>query len=188
MSRECPRCLVPFDSLKKPFATIDVCPRCQGIFLDPGEGMALHGADSDPSFLVKDGRAKEVGDSTLVCPNRAHATRRMRVYEVGQGEGSVEIDHCPLCAGVFLDHGEAEALEAHVNAKPTSPFAVEPTSNHDRAIALAQAELDKPAFSSTGTPTVASSSGSIFSWLLGTGDYGRRQHHPHHRHSTRPKR
>ncbi len=109
MSRECPRCHVPFESVKKPFATIDACPQCRGIFLDAGEGMALHGADSDPSFLVRDGRAKEIGDSTLFCPNAAHLSRRMRVYEVGSGAGAVEIDHCPLCAGVFLDAGEAEA-------------------------------------------------------------------------------
>ena len=153
MSRSCPRCQVAFEQVKKPFATIDVCPKCGGIFLDPGEGMALHGADSDPTFLVRDGRATKIGAGELVCPSTAHDRRTLDVYAIGHGDEKVEIDHCAECGGVFLDRGESEAIEhavggmgASVPVERTS-FASPPGSNQQRAIDEARASSPDGFFS-----------------------------------------
>ncbi len=160
MSRQCPRCHVPFELLKKAFATIDTCPQCGGLFLDPGEGMALHGADSDPTFLVKDGRARQVGTSELACPNTSHPRRVMEVYAVGPDDAAVEIDHCGTCGGVFLDAGESEALEARMSAAPAqatlerTSFASPPGENQERAIQEARASSGKGFFTNLLTTLV----------------------------------
>ena len=95
--------------VKKPFAEIDVCPQCYGIFLDRGEGTALHGADSDASFLVEDGRARLVRPSDYACPNGAHAPALMEVFAVGYDADLVEFEHCRTCKGVFLDRSEHDS-------------------------------------------------------------------------------
>ena len=158
MSRSCPRCHVAFDAVRRPFATIDTCPRCQGIFLDPGEGMALHGADSDPTFLVRDHRGTKVGPSALSCPNTTHASRVMDVHAFGGGESQVEIDHCPSCGGVFLDHGEDEFLEARMSHPPSEhsrpSFVGPPGSNHEIAIDQARETAQKGFFSTLLTSLV----------------------------------
>ena len=51
------------------------------------------------------------------CP-RDHAELATKTYE-----GDVEVDECPTCSGVFLDHGELEAIQA----------AVEKEHHHHRA-------------------------------------------------------
>lgn len=183
MSRDCPRCQVSFEPLRKAFATLDACPRCGGLFLDPGEGLALHGADSDPTFLVKDGKARLLGDGELTCPNTAHPARVMQVYAIGEGDEAVEIDHCFACGGVFLDRGESESIEERVSQVPgtpeSSPFAAPPPrSNQEIAIAEAQATADeRPGWRSAGGGLVGDVLG-----LLGafgrSARYGRR-HHKH---------
>lgn len=161
MSRSCPRCQIPFTQVKKPFATIDTCPQCGGLFLDPGEGMALHGADSDPTFLVRDGRATKLRAGELQCPSTTHASRALDVYTIGHGEEAVEIDHCGECGGVFLDRGEGEAIEhavggmgASIPAERTS-FASPPGSNQSRAIEEARQSSPGGFFSSLVTRLVS---------------------------------
>jgi len=93
------------------FAEIDLCTQCGGVFLDPGEGVADHGAD-DAGFLVADGRAVRVRKSSLTCPATEHAAAAMDVYSMGEGSAAIEFDYCPVCSGVFLDKGEGAALDA----------------------------------------------------------------------------
>lgn len=177
MSRECPRCHVAFEALRKPFATLDACPRCGGLFLEPGDGAALRGAASDPTFLVKDGRARRVGASALVCPSDAHPAQAMDVFAVGEGSEAVEIDACPTCGGVFLDRGEDQAIEERVSGVPHSPFEKPPLSNQEIAIAEMQASTEeRPGWRGIGHDT--SLVGDIVGLLgrLGRHRYGRR--HP----------
>jgi len=105
------------------FAQIDQCPRCQGAFLDAGEGVAVHGADAEPSFLLEDGRASKSGRSELRCPAHgavgeagdpflpvATSAPWMDVYVIGDGQDAIEIDYCGACGGFYLDAGEGAAL------------------------------------------------------------------------------
>lgn len=110
--RSCPKCQVAFEVVRTTFAEIDLCPRCGGVFLDPGEGVATDGADSDGSFLVTDGRAKLLRTSEFKCPSTAHHVTTMNLYTIGDGSHAIEFEHCPACQGYFLDKGEGPALEA----------------------------------------------------------------------------
>ncbi|MDQ3034284.1 MAG: zf-TFIIB domain-containing protein [Myxococcota bacterium] len=151
--RQCPKCQVDFQVVRKAFAEIDVCPQCAGVFLDPGEGIATHGADSEASFLVHDGRAQIVRISPYQCPSTSHEPTPMQVYAIGFGEGAIEIDYCTRCTGFFLDAGEGAALDAldatdqvtttATGARFSAPPAVD---NQTVAIAQAQAEGDKGLF------------------------------------------
>lgn len=150
MSRQCPRCRVDFEPVKKPFAEIDLCPRCGGIFLDRGEGVALHGADSDPSFLVEDGRAHLVRPSELACPSAAHGPLAMQVFAVGFGGDAIEFEHCPGCRGIFLDRGEDQELEdvagrdAGFTSATGARFSAPPTVDRQAlAVDAARSEKDR---------------------------------------------
>ncbi len=88
--RRCPKCHVDFEVVTKLFAEIDVCPGCAGVFLDAGEGIAIHGASADAGFLVKDGRAHLVRPSELVCPSTTHAATVMQIYAIGFEAQSIE--------------------------------------------------------------------------------------------------
>jgi Zn-finger nucleic acid-binding protein len=61
------------------------------------------------------------------CP-RDQAELTTKTYE-----GGVDVDECPTCAGVFLDHGELEAIQA----------AVEKDHHHEHADAAAPAGVDE---------------------------------------------
>lgn len=145
--RQCPKCQVDFQIARKTFAEIDVCPQCAGVFLDPGEGLAIHGATSEASFLVRDGRAHVVRKSPYTCPSRTHEATTMDVYAVGFGHQAIEIDYCPRCTGFFLDHGEGAALDAmdssdeDVTTTSGARFSAPPAiDNQTRAIEQARSE------------------------------------------------
>jgi Zn-finger nucleic acid-binding protein len=132
--------------VRKPFAELDVCPRCGGIFLDRGEGTALHGADSDASFLVEDGRARLVRASELACPSAAHEPAFMDVFAVGYEGEQIEFEHCRACKGVFLDRSEDEALEEaegrEVRTASGARFSAPPGVDHQSA-AIEQVRAEK---------------------------------------------
>lgn len=91
------------------FATIDQCPKCGGAFFDPGEGVAVHGAEAEPSFLIAEGKARVVRTSDLRCPAHESGAPLMEVHAIGE-EDAVEIDYCTACGGFFLDAGEDVGL------------------------------------------------------------------------------
>ena len=151
--RACPKCQVPFQSTRRTFAEIDVCPQCAGVFLDPGEGVSTHGADSEAAFLVRDGRARIVRSSPYACPSASHEPTGMQVYAVGFGETAIEIDYCPRCTGFFLDHGEGAALAAleredeTVETSSGARFSAPPKlDRQSQAIAQAQRESSRGLF------------------------------------------
>ncbi len=82
---------------------VDVCPKCNGIFLDKKEIRKLTGDWSLSKLLTK-----YVGldsDSQLVCPNCGG------LMEI-EDAGNVRVDACLDCKGVWLDAGELERLAA----------------------------------------------------------------------------
>ncbi len=90
------------------FATLDSCPQCGGIFVDPGESVTALGHAHDLSELARNGHAQMVGPSAIGCPSGHGA---MTVYRVQGHEGGIELDLCPTCAGVFFDAGEADLFK-----------------------------------------------------------------------------
>jgi Zn-finger nucleic acid-binding protein len=106
LALERPRCWVPLKAHRievfGPDLEMDVCPRCIGIWLDPGElGKLLKDRE------VTDFLTKEIGvrsRSPLICP----ACKNLMDLEMAE---DVEVDVCLACRGVWLDAGELEGLK-----------------------------------------------------------------------------
>ena len=94
-----------------PNVTIDVCPKCKGIWLDGGELKRLLGDRKLADYLTKDIGTK--ARSPLVCPR----CRNLMDFEVA---GDIETDVCLICHGVWLDAGELEELK-EVSKKGFTP-------------------------------------------------------------------
>ncbi len=96
---------------------IDQCPDCMGIFLDTGELQQIqstvernydakkeHRPDkAAAAFEVK----RQLDMDPIECPN---CNEKMMKREHGF-TSQIVVDICPYCHGIWLDHGELEALE-----------------------------------------------------------------------------
>ena len=80
---------------------MDVCPTCQGIFLDKKEIRTLTGSSQLHELLTK--YLGLDSDSRLLCPNCG-------VLMDGEDAGDVRVDVCLDCNGVWLDTGELKRL------------------------------------------------------------------------------
>jgi Zn-finger nucleic acid-binding protein len=106
-TRECPTHWKPLVARTVPVPGLDVkvdeCPTCQGVFLDRGEVGRLTGNDQLNTYLTK--HAGLDSDSARVCPACG------MVMDMEDCDG-VRVDVCLSCFGVWLDHGELDALKA----------------------------------------------------------------------------
>lgn len=111
MDRECPRCAVERNDrveleertvdAERGTVTADVCPECDGVFLDKGEVKKATGHAELDKLLTKYLGAD--ADSPMVCPSCGD------VMDAEDAAG-VELDVCLSCHGVWADAGEIEAL------------------------------------------------------------------------------
>ncbi|UCC92299.1 MAG: zf-TFIIB domain-containing protein [Thermoplasmata archaeon] len=104
---DCPRCDIALAEERfarfGPDVIIDVCPACAGTWYDKGEISKVLDDVGLQTRLVNFPQSGE--PSPLSCPRCGGA---MRVHK----EGSVEVDSCTSCSGVWLDMGEEEGLRA----------------------------------------------------------------------------
>lgn len=96
---------------------IDLCSRCGGIFLDPGESDA-RGIPLEKVFAVASHAVHDHGPSLRPCA--AHGVP-MRRIQIATYEGAVDIERAPCCGGIFLDAGEETALAQAVKAVTAAP-------------------------------------------------------------------
>jgi Zn-finger nucleic acid-binding protein len=88
---------------------IDVCPQCQGMWLDPHELQKL-----DDNFFVDveevkfEAVAPTADDTQLACPRCEGAPALEKVKPADFGE--VVVDTCPGCKGFWLDKDELEKM------------------------------------------------------------------------------
>ncbi|HYM39485.1 MAG TPA: zf-TFIIB domain-containing protein [Thermoplasmata archaeon] len=106
-TRECPVDWTPLrKEIRKPFrqsVEVDVCPKCQGIFLDKKEVEAMTGSHRLHKLLTKyTGLNSNV---QLLCPNCGGLME-------AEDAGGIRVDVCLDCFGVWLAAGELERLEA----------------------------------------------------------------------------
>ncbi len=104
--RTCPRDSSPLDKEKRRGllrnVQVDICPKCQGLFLDKGEIKSLTG-HHDLNRLLTKYRGYDTPADPLTCPNGDAFMER-------DDAGGVKVDACLKCYGVWLDFGELEAL------------------------------------------------------------------------------
>ncbi|HXE72024.1 MAG TPA: zf-TFIIB domain-containing protein [Candidatus Nitrosotenuis sp.] len=84
--------------------TMDVCPCCDGTYLDKGELARIHGLPQDLPPEV--GLQAWDPHGTIGCPKCA-ATMVSRWFSPLH---KVLVDHCPTCGGVWLDTEELKRL------------------------------------------------------------------------------
>lgn len=110
---QCPRC--DGQSLSAQTLSgieVDRCPRCNGVWLDRGEGEMVTRPGELPAAVVEgiqalaDAAAAPDQSAPLSCP-RCEATMRRERY----AESDVEIDRCRC--GVWLDDGELEKIAGY---------------------------------------------------------------------------
>ena len=110
--RECPRDWTALQKQQRRahlhLVEVDVCPKCQGIFLDKKEIRKLTGSHSLNTLLTK--KLGLDSESPLVCPNCGGL---MDIEDAGD----VRVDACLDCNGVWLDAGELERLGAMDDAE-----------------------------------------------------------------------
>ncbi|UCE38426.1 MAG: zf-TFIIB domain-containing protein [Thermoplasmata archaeon] len=103
---DCPRCWVEARreevEIFGPNIEIDICPKCNGIWLDPGELGKLLKNKKLTDYLTK--QIGTQSKSELVCP------RCGGLMDIESAE-EVQIDVCLNCHGVWLDEGELDDLK-----------------------------------------------------------------------------
>lgn len=103
---ECHRCWVEMNKKEidvfGPNIIIDVCPKCNGIWLDEGELNKILKDRKLSNYLTKHIGTKS--RSPMVCP------RCGNIMDIEKAE-DVEVDVCLFCGGVWLDEGELEDLK-----------------------------------------------------------------------------
>jgi Zn-finger nucleic acid-binding protein len=105
MGVQCPRCNVECEIKEvKRFLfdiVIDICPKCNGMWLDKGEFKKLTKNRDIEKFLTKFEGFESVSD--IRCPRCNGIMDLERVIDV-------EVDVCVDCKGIWLDKGEYKEL------------------------------------------------------------------------------
>lgn len=107
MRREglCPRCRAPLSGSDHQGVVTLVCPACRGLFL---RGKDLRSQFGPAVHLIESAeRALDQAAAALACPAGCRAMRRRFVPAA---RGGIHVDVCPVCDGVWLDHGEVRAI------------------------------------------------------------------------------
>lgn len=103
---ECPKCWTQMETREEeifgPNVHIDICPKCNGIWLDGGELKKMLKDREVSDYLTKDIGLKS--RSPRICP------RCRSLMDLEKAE-DVEVDVCLKCRGVWLDPGELDGLK-----------------------------------------------------------------------------
>lgn len=107
--RNCPRCHDVMQKVELGTVIIDRCAACGGEFYDAGEVEATTSAPCDPKELAAhfESAAGDEHPSPLAC---SACGMRMRARMVIWMEICFELDACPRCKGIWLDHDEPRKL------------------------------------------------------------------------------
>ncbi|HJN15511.1 MAG TPA: zf-TFIIB domain-containing protein [Armatimonadota bacterium] len=143
-SKTCPRCNEPLTVAKAPGMELDVCRTCGGVHFDHGELAQMTIKRRDELDAVE--RLVEPDEATaprgidtrgLVCPACA---ARMESYEYSFCSG-ITLDRCPECFAIWVDDGELQAIQDHLEEGHTPTRPVAPAAGNDEA-AIALAQMD----------------------------------------------
>jgi Zn-finger nucleic acid-binding protein len=121
----CPACAATMELRPAGDATIDVCPKCRGLWLDWFDGDTLAVAEM---AMPLSRRASAPVPPRLSCPRCSQALEQ----QVHDSNGPI-VWRCPECAGSFLPRSTVEALliwaAAHVSHPPGAAPAPSPEAS-----------------------------------------------------------
>ncbi len=83
---------------------VDVCPKCQGVWLDKGEIFYFTKVPTYLNYKIKEA-LKNPGPSAKLNPRT-----QTPLVELSLLGGKLKIDYCPQTQGIWLDKGELEKL------------------------------------------------------------------------------
>jgi Zn-finger nucleic acid-binding protein len=120
---KCPACDHPLSTRHLNGVALDVCDGgCGGLWLDAFElGRLDEAHEADDEQLLRHHINPEVAPSQerrRACP-RCPSIKLRRHFFSAQRE--VEVDSCPQCGGLWLDHGELHKIRAEKIASSKSP-------------------------------------------------------------------
>ena len=101
---QCPRDLHELVRTQRKRVDVDVCPTCNGVWLDASELGELIGTWRDLP------RAQNAGPEKLPCPRGCGSMNSCWYSELRR----VTVDRCPICDGIWLDNQEIDAILGEV--------------------------------------------------------------------------
>ena len=99
--RNCPECANPFALAKIQGVELDCCPKCRGMWFDPGELQVFSGQPKEIPSEDKVSRA-----SRFHCPDCGALMTEFAFVN----PHSLLVDRCPNGHGVYLEDGELERV------------------------------------------------------------------------------
>lgn len=115
MARVCPDHNLPLDPKTFRNVTVDVCPKCAGVFFDEGEvnRLRLDGNDAmvevEDAIVPAEGHSvdfREMTERPRACPNCRFSMDKMRYLY----NSPVMLDSCSNCGGVWVEDGELRSM------------------------------------------------------------------------------
>jgi Zn-finger nucleic acid-binding protein len=138
MTRACPDCQQPLAAQTYDGVNLDTCPKCAGVWLDPGELRKLMSAEKDALETLDEQIVPQSGWSQLarasrLCPDCNLALERYQYMYVSP----IQLDACGQCFGIWVEDGELEKIENwREETKEPKP------RSEDEALALARFEAE----------------------------------------------
>ena len=110
---KCPKCVsAELETKMGPQGSaVDLCPSCQGVWLDNGE-VYLYAKDPQGVFQALKEAYAQGAPSPRTCPRDGS-----RLQQVRPGGSSLVIDACPSCGGDWFDKGEIQQLNVLLSKK-----------------------------------------------------------------------
>lgn len=123
----CPKDNIVCDLVRLQDVDVDVCTKCQGVWIEQVEVKKLVNHLSIPDYSQVDELLKEWNvsesqgtapvdfwkESKLICP--VDRSQMQKHYFAGSNIG---VDHCLVCKGFWLDGGELQAVAKYVRPNP----------------------------------------------------------------------
>lgn len=104
----CPRCQSDLIVVEYHSIELDYCPECEGLWFDSGEmGLVATQMSGSECDVLPQAKA-ETKEARLKCPE-CHKAMDKRLLGA---TNTIIADVCPLCDGLWLDHGELEQVVA----------------------------------------------------------------------------
>lgn len=110
---DCPRCKTPTEERDLEHVRVDVCPRCEGMFLERGELNRLAPTDGDLELasVEHDDHLHPDIRPPVRCPRCIDPL--MQKVDLAR-ETDVVLEHCERCGGFWLDGRELDRVRAVV--------------------------------------------------------------------------